>query len=191
MLLILAVLQKRYGISFYNRDVYVNVVGGMHLGRGSKSGGGSDLAVAVAVVSSLMGIPVRSDTAFVGEVGLLGELRPVQSLEKRINEARRMGFSRIVTPSSARKKAGNGNRAMWPKEVSAGGIQQIMCDNILDAINCGLIKKLPTVNSISGPKLKRVKGTSLTSNEDCSNESSSFHLGELDIILDDGEDIFE
>ncbi|EED91941.1 Rad51/RecA-like protein, partial [Thalassiosira pseudonana CCMP1335] len=98
LLLILAVLQKRYGISFNRQDVYVNVVGGMNLGKGSKSGGGSDLAVAVAVVSSLLGIPVRSDTAFVGEVGLLGELRPVHALEKRISEARRMGFSRIVTP---------------------------------------------------------------------------------------------
>jgi len=47
---------------------------------------------------------LRSDTAFVGEVGLLGELRPVHSLEKRISEARRMGFSRIVTPSSSSQK---------------------------------------------------------------------------------------
>ncbi len=62
LLLILAVLQKRYGISFFKRDVYVNVVGGMNLGKGSKGGGGSDLAVAVAVVSSFTGIPVRSDT---------------------------------------------------------------------------------------------------------------------------------
>lgn len=77
LLLILAVLQKRYGISFFKRDVYVNVVGGMNLGRGSKGGGGSDLAVAVAVVSSLTGIPIRSDTAFIGECGLLGELRYV------------------------------------------------------------------------------------------------------------------
>ncbi len=84
LLLILAVLQKSYDISFYKRDVYVNVVGGMHLGNGGRGGpkgggggGGSDLAVAVSVVSSLLGIPVRSDTAFVGEVGLLGELRPV------------------------------------------------------------------------------------------------------------------
>ena len=79
LLLILAVLQKRYGISFRRQDVYVNVVGGMRLGGvGSRSGSsGSDLAVAVALVSSLVGIPVRSDTAFVGEVGLLGEVRPV------------------------------------------------------------------------------------------------------------------
>ena len=57
--------------------------------------------MAVSVVSSLLGIPVRSDTAFVSEIGLLGELRPVHSLEKRISEARRMGFSRVVTPSSS------------------------------------------------------------------------------------------
>jgi DNA repair protein RadA/Sms len=128
LLLILAVLQKRYGISFYKWDVYVNVAGGMHLGSGGRGGpkgggggGGSDLAVAVSVVSSLLGIPVRSDTAFVGKVGLLGKLRPVHSLEKRISEARRMGFSRIVTPSSPTGQAGGKRKKAkdsGPMEIS-------------------------------------------------------------------------
>jgi len=94
------------------------------------SGDGSDLAVAVGLVSSLVGIPVRSDTAFVGDVGLLGELRPVHSLEKRISEARRMGFSRIVTPSSSqkkKKKSGKAYHQPGPQEVSAGGIKQLLC----------------------------------------------------------------
>lgn len=151
LLLILAVLHKRYGISFRGRDVYVNVVGGMHLGRGSKSGGGSDLAVAVSIVSSLVGIPVRSDTAFVGEIGLLGELRPVRSLDKRISEARRMGFSRIVMPASSnQKKNREGRMHLGPKEASAGGIKQFLCDNLMDAINCGLVSKLPLKQSKSG-----------------------------------------
>ena len=190
LLLILAVLQKRYGISFHRRDVYVNVVGGMHLGKGSKSGGGSDLAVAVAVVSSLLGIPVRSDTTFVGEVGLLGELRPVHSLEKRIGEARRMGFSRIVTPSS-NQKSKRKNASFGPKEVSAGGIKQLMCDNVLDAINCGLVMKLPVRQTRSGPKLIKPKGRPRNSRAG-SNEEESAGMDELDIILDDEEDdVFE
>jgi predicted ATP-dependent serine protease len=176
LLLILAVLQKRYGISFHRQDVYLNVVGGMQLNKGSKSGGGSDLAVAVAAVSSLVGIPCRADTCFVGEVGLLGEIRPVHSLEKRISEAKRMGFSRIVTPTY-----GDKNNRYGPREVSKGGITQIMCDNILEAVNCGLVKKLPTKNTISGPKLKRP--TAQHDDAMWNNE---------DIILDDAEDdIFE
>ena len=199
LLLILAVLQKRYGISFHRRDVYVNVVGGMHLGSGGRGGskgggggGGSDLAVAVSVVSSLLGIPVRSDTAFVGEVGLLGELRPVHSLEKRIGEARRMGFSRIVTPSSPNGRGGGrGNRGKdsspGPREVSAGGITHIMCDNVLDAINCGLVTQLPTKRTGNGPALIKPK-QSISSWNRGSKEVGS----ELDVIADDDiDDSFE
>ena len=179
LLLILAVLQKRYGISFARQDVYLNVVGGMQLGKGSKSGGGSDLAVAIAAVSSLVGIPCRADTCFVGEVGLLGEIRPVHSLEKRISEAKRMGFSRIVTPTF-----GDKNNRYGPREVSKGGITQIMCDNVLEAVNCGLVKKLPTKSTISGPKLKRPKKRPTVHNDAMWNND--------DIILDDAEDdIFE
>ncbi|KAL3778403.1 hypothetical protein HJC23_012116 [Cyclotella cryptica] len=185
LLLILAVLQKRYGISFHRQDVYVNVVGGLHLGKGSKSGGGSDLSVVVAVVSSLLGIPVRSDTAFVGEIGLLGELRQVHSLEKRVSEARRMGFSRIVTPLSMKKSS---RKVSGPREISAGGITQIMCDNVLDAINCGLVKSLPTIRTSSGPKLRKPTPPDQKPSKDISNNYYSLGMDNVDIILDDSED---
>jgi DNA repair protein RadA/Sms len=179
LLLILAVLQKRYGISFHRKDVYLNVVGGMQLSKGSKSGGGADLAVAVAAVSSLVGIPCRTDTCFVGEVGLTGEIRPVHSLDKRISEAKRMGFSRIVTPAIGDKKNRHG-----PREMSKNGITQIMCDNVLEAINCGLVKALPTKSTMSGPKLKS-RSTSTQNND-----VTMWNID--DIILDDAEDdIFE
>ena len=201
LLLILAVLQKRYGISFHRQDVYVNVVGGMHLGKGSKSGGGSDLAVAIGLVSSLVGIPVRSDTAFVGEVGLLGELRPVHSLDKRISEARRMGFSRIVTPSSSSSSSGQKNKKnskaggriqSGVQEVSAGGIKQLMCDNLLDAINCGLVTKLPTKQTRSGSKLIKPKRSKSRLNDDMKDiPTKSYDMSDLDmpIILDDEDDM--
>ncbi len=73
LLLILAVLQKRCGISFGRQDVYVNVVGGISIKNSKQDSTSSDLAVAVALVSSLFNISVRSDTAFVGEIGLLGK----------------------------------------------------------------------------------------------------------------------
>jgi len=191
LLLILAVLQKRYGISFSRRDVYVNVVGGMRLGSGAKGGGGSDLAVALAAVSSLVGVPVRSDTAFVGEVGLLGELRPVNSLDKRIGEARRMGFSRIVTPMSSSGTKKGKSAPAGRKEVSKGGIKQIMCDNVLDAINCGLVDELPTQHTRSGPKLKKPKYSSKRTSRR-NDEAKSLSLESFDIILDDeNDDMFE
>ena len=152
LLLILAVLQKRYNIRFNRMDVYVNVVNGIRLGDGFSSrrrqGSDSDLAVAVSLVSSLTGLPVRSDTAFVGEIGLLGELREVPSIGKRVKEARRMGFSRVVTPrrssSSMKKRRGNRGRSLSLTSTSsaAGGIEWIECANLLDAINAGLVSKL-------------------------------------------------
>ena len=200
LLLILAVLQKRYGISFHRRDVYVNVAGGMHLGSssrggsksGSAGGGGSDLAVAVSVVSSLLGIPIRSDTAFVGEIGLLGELRPVHSLEKRIAEARRMGFARIVTPSSPNSwGGGKKNRSKdispGPREISAGGITQLMCQNVLDAINCGLAMPLPTRRTGNGLSLIKPKPAAKVNNASWNRGSNDDDRYERDVIIDDDD----
>ncbi|GMI05542.1 hypothetical protein TrVE_jg1858 [Triparma verrucosa] len=135
--MILAVLDKRYGIRFSKRDVYVNVVGGLKLsGYGSQAaGGGSDLAVAVALVSSLTGIPVRADTAFVGEVGLAGEMRSVRGLERRVAEAKRMGFNRVIVPS----KFANTKKGGYV-DNKFSGIQVIGCGSLLDAVNGGLVE---------------------------------------------------
>jgi len=133
-------LQKRCGIFFNKQDVYINVVGRMRLDQGSQEGCASDLAVAVSLVSSFVSIPVRSDTAFVGEIGLLGELRPVPALEKRLQEARRMGFSRVVTPRAKGSKRKAGGTTSFSR---TDGIDWIQCDRLLDAINEGLVAKLP------------------------------------------------
>lgn len=149
LLLLLGVLQKRCGMFFFKQDVYINVVGQMRLDRGSSEGSASDLAVAVSVVSSFMSIPVRSDTAFVGEVGLLGELRPVAAAEKRIQEARRMGFSRVITPrAKGSKKKSDGSITF--KRIN--GIDWIQCERLLDAINEGLVAKLPKGRAKRKPK---------------------------------------
>ena len=94
MSLIIAVLEKRAGYYFTNTDAYINVVGGLRLDETAV-----DLAVAMALVSSLKDIPVADDAIAFGEIGLAGEIRSVSHAQQRVNEAVRLGFSRIIIPS--------------------------------------------------------------------------------------------
>ncbi|MDQ3016297.1 MAG: DNA repair protein RadA [Bacteroidota bacterium] len=91
--LMLAVLEKRCGFFFGNQDVFVNVAGGLKVSEPA-----IDLALVVALVSSLQDIPIPRDVCFTGEIGLSGEIRPVQQLDKRISEALRMGYQKIYAP---------------------------------------------------------------------------------------------
>jgi DNA repair protein RadA/Sms len=141
LLLILAVLQKRCGVSFARQDVYINVVGGMNLSKNKEDGSSSDLAVAMSLVSSAYNIPIRSDTAFIGEIGLLGELRPVSSTEKRIQEARRMGFSTIIVPKI--KSSGKRGKYIKSLQSTVRGIDIIEVDNLRLALEKGLTSKIP------------------------------------------------
>lgn len=93
MALILAVLEKRAGFYFSNLDAYINVVGGLRLDEPAV-----DLAVAMALVSSLKDTQIRDDTLVIGEIGLAGELRSVSQPDLRISEAARLGFKRCVLP---------------------------------------------------------------------------------------------
>ena len=155
LLLLLAVLQKRYNIRLHRKDVYVNVVSGLSLGEKgfgrNRQASDLDLSVAVSLVSSLTDIAVRSDTAFVGEVGLLGELRQVSGIEKRIKEAQRLGFSRIITPANSKRPSGN-RKTGWRDNKrrqtttdratnNSYGIQVVECQTLMDAINEGLVSK--------------------------------------------------
>lgn len=92
--LILAVLEKKVGLPLTNQDVYVNVVGGLKL-----EGTSSDLGVALAIYSSMKGLPIAATTtAAIGEISLTGELRPVSHAEKMIKEAAKMGFKKCIMP---------------------------------------------------------------------------------------------
>ena len=91
-LMIIAVLEKN-GLRFYNCDVYINLVGGMR----SKDPA-LDVAIAIALISSHKDIKLDNSTLFIGEVGLTGEIRPVQSIAKRVMEAQKMGFNRVYIP---------------------------------------------------------------------------------------------
>jgi DNA repair protein RadA/Sms len=93
--MLLAVLEKRLGLSLAERDVFVNIAGGVRVDDPAV-----DLAVASAIVSSFRDIPAAAQTAVVGEIGLGGEIRTVGQVEQRISEAAKLGFTRIVVPAS-------------------------------------------------------------------------------------------
>lgn len=91
--LLLAVLEKRAGLRLYNQDVYVNVAGGLSLSEPA-----ADLALCLAVASSLADRPLPMDLAAMGEVGLAGEVRAVPQMERRLMECHRLGFTQIICP---------------------------------------------------------------------------------------------
>lgn len=93
MSLILAVLEKRAGFFFSNTDAYLNIIGGLRLDEPAV-----DLAVAMALVSSLKDVAIDEKTLAFGELGLAGEVRSVSHCELRIGEAQRLGFERCIVP---------------------------------------------------------------------------------------------
>lgn len=94
---LLAVLSRRGGLKLGAQDVFVNVVGGLKIQERS-----IDLAVCLAVASSLRDIPMPTDMAAVGEIGLGGEVRSVPQLERRLQELQHTGFKRVIVPTSAK-----------------------------------------------------------------------------------------
>ena len=91
--MLLAVLEKRVGFKLPQRDVYLNIAGGIKV-----SDPAIDLSVIAAVLSSNVDTPIPRDVCFAGEVGLSGEVRPVSRILQRIAEADKLGFKKIVVP---------------------------------------------------------------------------------------------
>ena len=92
-------LEKRLGLRFSANDVYINVIGGLRLDEPA-----SDLAAALAMISSITDKIIPDDLVAIGEVGLAGECRAVASLENRVREVERLGFSRAVVPARSIEK---------------------------------------------------------------------------------------
>lgn len=92
--MLLAVLEKRVGFKLLQKDVFLNIAGGLRVNDPA-----IDLGVMAAVLSSNMDIALDPDTCLTGEVGLAGEIRPVARLEQRIREAEKLGFRRIIIPA--------------------------------------------------------------------------------------------
>ena len=93
--LLLATLHKHAGIACYDKDVFINAVGGVKI-----SEPGVDLAVLCAIVSSFKNKPIDQKTIIFGEVGLAGEVRPVQRGQERIKEAAKLGFNSAIIPKA-------------------------------------------------------------------------------------------
>ena len=96
--MLLAVLEKRVGFKLAQKDVFLNIAGGLRV-----SDPAMDLAVMAAILSSNLDMPLPQLTCMTGEVGLSGEIRPVARLEQRIREAEKLGFERILIPNIALK----------------------------------------------------------------------------------------
>lgn len=105
--LIIAVLEKRAGYYFGNMDTFINVIGGLKLDEPA-----ADLSVAIALISSLTDVVVDSSTVAFGEIGLGGELRSVSNIENRINEAEKLGFTKVILPVQCIKKIPKNNYAI-------------------------------------------------------------------------------
>jgi DNA repair protein RadA/Sms len=94
---LVATLMKRAGIALANQDVFINVAGGLQVKER-----GVDLGVCLAIASSALDKVISKDTIAIGEVGLLGEIRAPSYLEKRLQEARRLGFKNFITGKKVR-----------------------------------------------------------------------------------------
>ena len=94
--LIMAVLEKRAGLLLQNQDAYLKSAGGVKLDEPA-----IDLAVAVAIASSYKDLPTNPQECFIGEIGLTGEIRRVNRIEQRINEAAKLGFTKVYAPKNS------------------------------------------------------------------------------------------
>ncbi len=97
--LLLAVTEKRGGLNISMCDAYVNVIGGLYLDEPA-----ADLALVLAVASSHRDTPIDPKTLAIGEVGLTGEVRAVTSMQQRLTEAARLGFTRCIVPRHSTKQ---------------------------------------------------------------------------------------
>lgn len=104
--LLVAVLDRFGGVQLVDRDLFLNVVGGLQVREPAV-----DLAIAAAVLSAAAGVPLPREALFFGEVGLLGEVRPVTQTEPRLREAASLGFARAILPRGGSAKTVEGIRA--------------------------------------------------------------------------------
>ncbi len=124
LLLITAVLTKRLGLKLGNQDIIVNVTGGLRIGEPA-----ADLGIALSIASSFRDVGVDPELVAMGEVGLSGELRAVSQLDRRVNEAARLGFKRCLVPKIGARIS------PAPK-----GIELIPVSTLREAVRLGLVR---------------------------------------------------
>jgi DNA repair protein RadA/Sms len=124
LLLLTAVLTKRIGLKLYNQDIFVNVIGGLKITEPA-----ADLSVAIAIASSFRDHPVSDDLAIMGEVGLSGELRTISQAERRMKEAGKLGFRRVLVP-----------RPFASPKYQSNGVELIGARNVGEALEVALVR---------------------------------------------------
>lgn len=124
LLLLTAVLSRRVRVPIHDKDAFVNVIGGLQIKEPA-----ADLAVALALASSVKDRPLHADMAFIGEIGLSGELRAVGQLETRLKEAAKLGFRRCIVP-----------RAVGRAQTAVpDALNLIECRTLQDALSAALV----------------------------------------------------
>jgi DNA repair protein RadA/Sms len=113
---ILAVLEKRIGLNLSKQDVYVNVTGGIDVTEPS-----ADLGIALAISTCARDVVVDSQTVIIGEIGLSGEIHPVNNIEKRLNEAVSAGFKKAIIP--------------YGNDVASAKIEVVKVKRLMDAFS--------------------------------------------------------
>ena len=98
LLQIIAVLEKRIGLNLSHSDIYINIIGGLDIDEPA-----SDLGVALAILACHRDIVIPKDTVLMGEIGLSGEIRYIDNIEKRLNEAQKLGFRKAIIPNVSEK----------------------------------------------------------------------------------------
>lgn len=120
--MLMAVLEKKVGMQLYSFDAYVNVVGGIRLDEPA-----CDMGVIASIAGSFRNKPIASEIVVMGEVGLTGEVRPVSQADKRIMEARRMGFKQCIVPA--------GNKSKLNREDAGDGMELLYAATVEEALH--------------------------------------------------------
>ncbi len=121
LLMLLAVIETRLGISLGNKDVFLNIAGGLRITEPA-----ADMAVIVAILSSYYNVPTPAESVFFGEVGLSGEVRNIPQSELRLKEAMKMGFKSAVVPKSLHNKKRDKNSFAELEIQEIGNLKTIL-----------------------------------------------------------------
>ena len=124
--MLLAVLEKRVGFKLSQKDVFLNIAGGLKV-----TDPACDMAIVAAILSSNFDVIIPNDIAFAAEIGLSGEIRPVSQIEKRISEAEKLGFKQILISSFSKIATESASNQL---ESGKNGIKVIKIATIQDLV---------------------------------------------------------
>ncbi len=169
---LVAVLDRRAGVPVAESDVYVSVAGGARACEPA-----ADLAVCLALASSLSGVPVPSDMVTIGEVGLGGEVRRASGMRKRLAEARRLGFRDALVPGTAGRRAEQGRAGAPGPEV---GPKPEVSLRELSAATLGEALSVAFGDRLSGRALRSPRGAGVSRSQPLPDRLASAGAGQVE-----------